>query len=43
MELGVLLCNQLDLLYSLHKEIGEGPPHRNIFIIHPRKYCFKSK
>ena len=26
MELGVLLWNQLELLYSLRKEIGAGPP-----------------
>ena len=25
-ELGVLLQNQLELLYSIHKEIGVGPP-----------------
>ena len=33
MELGVLLSNQLELLYSIHNEIGAGPPFRKIFII----------
>ena len=37
LELGVLIWNQLELLYSLRKEIGARPPFCKIFIIHPRK------
>ena len=40
LELVVLLWNQLELLYSLCKEIGAGPlgpPFCKFFIIHPRK------
>ena len=40
LELGVLLRNQLELLYSIRKEIGVGPPwapFHIFFIIHPRK------
>ena len=36
LELGVLLWNQLELLYSLCKEIGMWPPSCKFFIIHPR-------
>ena len=43
LELRVLLWNQLELLYSLHKEIEVGPPFPKIFIIHLRKKPFKSK
>ena len=43
LELGVLLWNQLELLYSLRKEIVAGPPFCKIFIIHPRKKFLKSK
>ena len=40
LELGVLLWNQLELLYSLRKEIGVGPlgpPFHKIFTIDPMK------
>ena len=36
LELGVLQWNQLELLYTLRKKIGAGPPVHNFFIIHPR-------
>ena len=36
LEIGLLLQNQLELLYSLHKERGVGPPFHKIFIIYPR-------
>ena len=43
---GVLLWNQLELLYSLRKEIGVGPlglPSHKSFIIDLSKFFFKSK
>ena len=32
LELGVLLWNQLELLYSLRKEIGAGAPYGPLFL-----------
>ena len=43
LELGVLLRNQLELLYSIRNKMGVGPPFCKFFIIHPRKKKFKIK